>query len=313
MRYWWVNQNQTYASEVPGGFMWSPKSKKNGGRNQFYDNMRSVMPGDVIFSFCDTRIKAIGMATGPAASATKPDFGASGASWSDDGWFVPVEFTELHNLIHPRSHIEQIRPHLPAKYAPLQTTSGHGLQSVYLAEVPETMAHLLAELIGEEYQQVVSAHQSQVLDEGNDDLGDQEERAIAESKDIGETERLQLTKARRGQGLFKSNVRLNEHACRVTGTADVAHLRASHIKPWKVSSNSEKLDGCNGLLLSPHIDHLFDRGYISFGDDGQLLVSAQLSDAVLSTWQISVPRNVGVFNERQCTYLQYHRQHVLKL
>jgi putative restriction endonuclease len=207
----------------------------------------------------------------------------------------------------------QIRPHLPAKYAPLQTASGHGLQSVYLAEVPETMAQLLAELIGEEYHQVVSAHQSQVLDEGNDDLGDREERAIAESKDIGETERLQLTKARRGQGLFKSNVRLNEYACRVTGTADVAHLRASHIKPWKVSSNSEKLDGCNGLLLSPHIDHLFDRGYISFGDDGQLLVSAQLNDAVLSTWQISMPRNVGVFNDRQCTYLQYHRQHVLKV
>lgn len=313
MRYWWVNQNQTYATEVPGGFMWSPKFKKNGVRNQFYDNMRAVMPGDVIFSFCDTRIKAIGTATGSAESATKPNFGASGASWSDDGWFVPVEFTELHNLVHPRTHIEKIRPHLPDKYAPLQATSGHGLQSVYLAEVPESLAHVLAELIGDEYEQVVSTLHGQVVDEGSDDLADQEERAIAERTDIGATEKLQLIKARRGQGIFKSNVRLNEHACRVTGTSDIAHLRASHIKPWKVSSNFEKLDGCNGLLLAPHIDHLFDRGYISFCDDGQLLISSQLNDAVLASWCISLPSDVGVFSAGQCGYLQYHREHVLKV
>ena len=313
MRYWWVNQNQTYASEVPGGFMWSPKTKRNGGRNQFYDNMRSVMPGDVIFSFCDTRIKAIGTAPGPAESSTKPDFGASGASWADDGWFVPVEFTELHKLIHPRSHIEQIRPHLPLKYAPLQSTTGFGLQSVYLAEVPEPMALLLAELIGEEYDQVMSTHQVQVLDDNVNDLADREETFISARTDIGETEKLQLTKARRGQGIFKSNVRLNEHSCRVTGTSDIAHLRASHIKPWNVSSNIEKLDGSNGLLLAPHIDHLFDRGYISFSDDGTLLVSSQLNGAVLTKWQIDLPRNVGVFDARQCVYLQYHRHNVLKV
>ena len=56
MRYWWVNQNQTYRAEVRGSFMWSPKRNANGARNQFYENMREVSPGDVIFSFCDTRI-----------------------------------------------------------------------------------------------------------------------------------------------------------------------------------------------------------------------------------------------------------------
>ena len=65
MRYWWVNQNQTYRAEVRGSFMWSPKQNANGARNQFYENMRQVSPGDVVFSFCDTRIKAIGVV--PAA------------------------------------------------------------------------------------------------------------------------------------------------------------------------------------------------------------------------------------------------------
>mgnify|MGYP001549727670 CR=1 FL=1 len=61
MRYWWVNQNQTFRHEVPGGYLWSPKRNRNGGRNPFYDFMREVAPGDVVFSFADTLIKAIGI------------------------------------------------------------------------------------------------------------------------------------------------------------------------------------------------------------------------------------------------------------
>ena len=54
-------------AEVRGSFMWSPKQNANGARNQFYENMREVSPGDVVFSFCDTRIKAIGVVTGRRA------------------------------------------------------------------------------------------------------------------------------------------------------------------------------------------------------------------------------------------------------
>jgi hypothetical protein len=62
MRYWWVNQNQTYKSEVLGGFLWSPKTRADGARNQFYENMRMIASGDVFFSVCDTHIKAVGTA-----------------------------------------------------------------------------------------------------------------------------------------------------------------------------------------------------------------------------------------------------------
>lgn len=79
MRYWWVNQNQTYKTEVPGGFLWSPKTRADGARNQFYENMQEVGVGDVIFSFCDARIKAICVAVGRAETSPKPEFGAAGA------------------------------------------------------------------------------------------------------------------------------------------------------------------------------------------------------------------------------------------
>ncbi|HAZ08753.1 MAG TPA: HNH endonuclease, partial [Elusimicrobia bacterium] len=62
MRFWWVNQNQTFDQEFSGGYLWSPKRNQNGASNQFYENMREVAPGDVIFSFRDQAIAAIGIA-----------------------------------------------------------------------------------------------------------------------------------------------------------------------------------------------------------------------------------------------------------
>jgi putative restriction endonuclease len=56
MGYWWVNQNQTYRHEVQGGYLWSPNRNVNGARNPFHESMREVAPGDLIFSFMDTRI-----------------------------------------------------------------------------------------------------------------------------------------------------------------------------------------------------------------------------------------------------------------
>jgi hypothetical protein len=101
MRYWWVNQNQTYRAEVRGSFMWSPKQNATGARNQFYENMRAVSPGDIVFSFCDTRIRSVGIITGRAQTGPKPDFGAAGSNWSREGWFVPVDYCELNTSFVP--------------------------------------------------------------------------------------------------------------------------------------------------------------------------------------------------------------------
>lgn len=307
MQYWWVNQNQTYKTEVPGGFLWSPKTRSDGGRNQFYENMKEVLAGDVIFSFCDTRIKAIGIATGSAQTAPKPDFGATGMNWSLEGWLVPVEFQEVSKPIRPKDHMDSLRPHLPSKYSPLQKT-GDGLQSVYLASVPETMANELIRLLGPQYQSCVDKFDQPILE----DIETSIEISVGARTDIGPTEIEQLVKARRGQGIFKANVRLNEQSCRLTGTIDPRHLRASHIKPWKDCTDEEKLHGCNGLLLAPHVDHLFDGGWISFESDGTLLLSKKLDPSVLAQWHIQSDKNVGPFSGKQCEFLAYHRRAVFK-
>ena len=143
MRYWWVNQNQTYRQETQGGYLWSPKRNANGARNPFYESMREVSPGDVVFSFVDTRIAAIGIARSYCWESPKPEeFGAAGQNWENIGWKVRVQFVPLVNRVRPKDHIDVFRPFLPARYSPLQS-NGDGNQGVYLTELPATFAEVL--------------------------------------------------------------------------------------------------------------------------------------------------------------------------
>lgn len=138
------------------------------------------------------------------------------------------------------------------------------------------------------------------------------EQTIQQRIDIGPREKAALIRARRGHGIFRKNLEQIERQCRVTGLTDRSHLRASHIKPWRDSDDHEKIDGYNGLLLSPHIDHLFDRGYLSFTDSGDLIVSQRLGSEVADAWGLTLPVNVGAFCPEQRVYLQYHRRRVFK-
>jgi len=302
MRYWWVNQNQTYKYEVPGGFLWSPKARADGGRNYFYECMQEVRPGDVVFSFCETYIKAIGIAQRSAITSAKPEFRTAGSNWADEGWFVEVEFEEILNPIRPKAFMPQIIPLLAEKYAPLQT-DGNGLQGVYLTEVSSEFGQLLIDLSNAN----LSTIQKDLAIADNTESDYEINLEIQAKRIEGDLEKIALVKARRGQGIFKANVRMIERSCRVTGVTNIKHLRASHIKPWAASSDHEKIDGYNGLLLSPHVDHLFDRGFISFEDSGDMLISKALSQSVLDKWSLDSGKNVGKFEQPHHDYLEYHR------
>ncbi len=309
-KFWWVNQNQTFDEEVGGGFMWSPKQNSNGARNQFYDNMKEVQPGDVIFSFCDTKIKAIGRVTSPAETQPQPEFRKFREEWSTEGWFVETDFAELDNQIRPKDHIDEIRDLLPSKYSPLQQ-NGNGIQSVYLASVPAEMATILIQLIGSEalYKIDYLVDIENVLERPSDDLDNQ----IVERTDIGAVEQIRLLRSRRGQGIFKRNVMLHEKGCRVTNVTDIRHLRASHIQPWSLSNDKQKLSGSNGLLLSPHIDHLFDKGWISFGDKEEIMVSKNLTSGLPSAWGIDLDHKIGKFTDTQSEFLEFHRTKIFRI
>ncbi|WP_417276409.1 HNH endonuclease [Castellaniella sp.] len=320
MRYWWVNQNQTYRHEVPGGYLWSPKRKANQAQNPFYDFMREVMPGDIIFSFSSTNIRAIGIAASHAYEAPKPlEFGQAGAYWDNIGWRIDVKFHELRLPTRPADHMAVLAPLLPRKYAPLQP-NGAGLQSVYLTRLPETFAAVLIDLLGAEAHSLVMgyslAEEQPMYTATGVGLVQWEEHELSQVQadaTLIETEREAIVLARRGQGLFKQRVMALEHACRITGVDREEHLRASHCKPWRDANNEERLDGENGLLLTPSMDHLFDRGFIGFDGNGQTIVSPVAHQASLVRMGLDPKHlpNVGSFSSGQRKYLEYHRENVL--
>jgi hypothetical protein len=314
MRFWWVNQNQTYRHEIQGGYLWSPKKNANGARNPFYESMREVSPGDLIFSFKDTRIVAIGIAQSYCWENPKPlEFGTAGQNWENIGWKVKVEFTELRNIIRPKDHMAVLGPYLPEKYSPLQP-NGNGLQSVYLTELPKPLAEVLMGLIGQEVA-VLSLTAQTVKPVPADDLDYWEHKLeldIVGDSSVRETERLAIVRARVGQGLFKERVSMIETKCRVTGVENPVHLVASHCKPWRDSTNEERLDGENGLLLTPSIDHLFDRGFIGFENNGKLIISPVAHRPSLVRMGVETEQivNVGSFSSGQKQFLDFHRNSV---
>lgn len=319
MQFWWANQNFTYRREMDGGYLWSPKKSKGNKpgtfkRNPFYDTMREVCPGDVIFSFANTKISDLGIATRTAVSHPKPpDLEQSGSVWADDGWMIPVQWHHLPGPLRPKELIAELRPHLPAKYSPLQA-NGDGNQGVYLASVPADMAHILLRHIGPIGENILLMAQNGVEDEGAvrvfDDIVEQ---AISNDASLDETTRKAVVEARRGQGRFRLNVAQIERRCRVSGASDPRLLKASHIKPWRsCTTNAERLDGNNGLLLIPNIDHLFDRGYISFENDGTMLISPVVDPSEIARLGIATAPapNVGPFSPGQAAYLAFHRESV---
>jgi putative restriction endonuclease len=221
-----------------------------------------------------------------AITSAKPnEFGETGENWSNEGWRLPVAFKMLETALRPKAHMDTLAALLPETHSPIRA-SGDGNQGVYLAAVPSAMAAELTRLLSGQVEQIEARHRPLARVDQDQDPDARSDRDVFARTDIGPTEKQTLVNARRGQGLFRERVIQYEGKCRVTGVDLVDHLRASHIKPWKASSDLEKLDGNNGLLLAPHIDHLFDQGYLSFTDFGDPIISAKCSTVLLKAWGI---------------------------
>jgi hypothetical protein len=124
----------------------------------------------------------------------------------------------------------------------------------------------------------------------------------------GETDQDAIIKARLGQGRFRADVIDVWGCCAVTGCTEIVVLRASHIKPWRMSDNRERLDPFNGLLLIPNLDALFDAGLVSFSDTGKILLSARITGHDLSLLGVHAEMKLSKVPPRTRAYLAEHRR-----
>lgn len=306
---WWVNHRQNFRQEYTGGYLWSPKCNRNGSANESYANMTRVRGGDSVLSCVAGELRAVGVVLAGAREATKPADHAlvEGAGAGEPGWQVAVRLQLLDEPLRIKEHAAALAGVLPDKYSPIRA-SGDGNPSVYLAQVSGRMAALLQELLGGQFEAILAGLAQPAAGEWAEQAAAVE---IELRRDLAPSARAQLLRARLGQGVFRRNVEQYEHGCRVTKVLDRRHLRAAHIKPWHLCGDAEMLDGCNGLLFAPQVQHLFERGYISFADDGELLVSRRLNPSVLAAWGIALPYNAGPFSPEQQAYLASHRDQVL--
>ena len=309
--FWWVNHSHTFRHEIEGSYLWfATRPRKSKARSESEKNIHKLLPSDVVLSFAEGEIGAVGVVLATAREAAKPLEFNSLAEYADieTGWMVPVRFMSLQSPLRTEIHATEWAMVLPRKHSPI-LASGKPNHHMVLASVPSLMMETLFRLMSGEIQRTVGTIVEAVGRGLADDVAEVE---IQRRSDISPIQKSDLLKARYGQGVFRTNVEVGEHSCRLTGVLDRRHLWARHIKPWSECGDAEKLDGSNGLLLAPHIAHLFERGYISFTDDGDLLVSQEMNPVVLDNWHIQLPFSAGEFRPEQCFYLDYHRREVFQ-
>jgi hypothetical protein len=293
---WWVvNQGKTFKDEFGGGYLWAPITNKAGHRSTYYTNVTKVKKGDVIFSLVKGKLLAMSTCEEEFVDCKNPLIKHK-EDWISEGWKIAVKFTTIDNPPLLKTAIDRIRPHLPNKYSPL-LQNGDPPQSSYLHAISRDLALILLDLAGKQIEELTV----------NDD---NVEDGIRGRTDITTTQVSRLVNSRRGQGQYRQNVCENEKSCRITGVSDLRFLNASHIKPWRSCSDTEKLDGCNGLLLTLNVDRAFDKGLISFTDNGDILSSSKVNIDTLRSLGIDVGKNVGKFNKQQAEYMEYHRNNV---
>ncbi len=274
VRYWCVRHDKSYRHEIAGGYIWLPKANSGERRALHYDLILSVAAGDGIVSCVDGRIGHVGCVLEQAIG----ERGRTG-----EGWWLPVEWTRLPHPIAP---------------APIPRPG--------LGELAEDVFHALLAEAG-------AADRPFAAPEDPGTAAGVAASRLDYDASLTASVRDQQVKARRGQSLFRFRVFQIESACRLTGVTNPDLLIASHIKPWRLCETThERLDGANGLLLTPHVDRLFDRGLIAFSDAGAVLRSPALPAGDIARLGLAEAcnRNAGAFSERQRSYLAWHREAV---
>lgn len=135
------------------------------------------------------------------------------------------------------------------------------------------------------------------------------EEELKKANALGATEVEATIRRRVGQGIFRDS--LMDYwggACAVTGIAMPEILRASHSKPWsECESDAERLNVFNGILLSAHLDALYDRFLISFDPEGGIMLSNQIDSE--TRVKLNIDNNLKLIwvTESHQIFLEFHR------
>ena len=295
MKFFVVFQGDTYEEERDLSCLWAPKLDKRGGEQHHHKRLLDINIGDRVIHLKDRKIMAISTAIRKAYDAECPrEFKRQ--NFSSDGRMVDLELTELDDQINVNDIFDKIRDYLPEKYSPFIKHNGKGNQG-YLFEISANIFNI-------------------ILDTDFDDQSTNSNNANKEPQaPKGESTVNSISVNRRSsahQQYFKNQL-LNHWGikCVLTGITNKDLLIGAHIKPWTKSNEIEKIDKFNGLPLTPNADKLFELGYISFDNNGNILISNSIDEEDLKSLGINTKTKLNISSEHT-KYLEYHRTNKFK-
>lgn len=298
MRFYWAFISSRAEGRFDHGRLWAPEQDGAGRQHAHWDVLRALDRGDIVVGSYQRKLRFLGVVSRPARRTLWPEWkgrDAKRASPSDWG-------RQVRLLPHPIEPVPRIDELSVSTRRLLESCPGgpfrrdkYGKRGyVYPLSASAGLA-LLREL-----------NQEHRLDRRLD-----LDQAVAADPTASETEREALALARVGQGEFRRKLQLIwDGRCAVTGARSL--YRASHIKPWSVSTNPERLDPTNGLLLSPNYDAAFDAGLITFDDDGRIRFSKALAADDARRLGLSRSSKLSSVRRAQLGFLAYHRAHVFQ-
>lgn len=288
-KFFWVNQGSTYAAERACSCLWAPEITASGSTLNHWESMTQIAPGDIVLNYVSGAIRSFAIAKSSSFDAPKPYAAGAPYNFAQGGRQVLCEYFS----IAPWLPIANITANaawltdLKSGTNPVLDASGK-VNLKYLCEINQITAQGILALTGAPINPAIALPSKTMVKA--------------------------LVAARIGQGPFRNALlAVFGGVCPITGLARPELLVASHIMPWSVGSDSERLDSNNGILLAAGIDSAFDKGLITFDASGALIVSplrfsaAELS--LIGTRSMATLPATFLTVER-IAYLQYHQTNV---
>jgi putative restriction endonuclease len=298
MNYFWSTPGDNFKYHIEKQACWKNKQSINKGKSftkKTWENISLIRKGDVIFFASAEQIRAIGVAKEDGGDAYGPQDVKQPYKL---GWGVGIDIYELAPRWNYLPFINLLIKKFEEEFTPPITHNSIALCHDYMLGIPKELGQLIQVQMDYETQKWI---ESKLLVNLPNSQG---QSTVTSTKPGGST--TSTVQSRVGQHGFREALIKFWGSCPVTGVKEKGLLKASHIVPWAKSTDEEKTDPYNGILLSPNIDLLFDKGLISFKDNGDLLVGLNASKTLLK--QMGIPTKCQVtFTPQHIEYLKRHR------
>ncbi|MDP4549779.1 HNH endonuclease [Alkalihalobacillus macyae] len=297
-----VMQGDTYQEEKDACVIWSPKEDKSGNEPHSWKRLKEVHAGDQLFHYVRGNIVAVSIVKKDCKEAHKPSTLLNHHK-TTNGYLVQLEYYELDIPVNVKEHFQEIYPLLPLKYAPFQNDANGN--PGYLYPCNEELAIKLLELISESNFYRVDEEQLELT---IDEVRKIERNTLVPF--ITEIESEAKTKIRWGEQKFRKDLMpLWEDKCAICAINLPVLLNASRSKPWKDSTNQERLDPYNGLLLCSNHDALYHEGLIAFDGQGRLHISSIISEEDYEMYRLMPRAKIRIHPENK-VYFKWHKRNV---